>query len=89
MMEASYVFTHQTDNALLVFIDKHRFWVIAPGKPLLTFCNSLQLYCDPTILVSSDSLFFQLFHIGDTCANIDMAYFFVVRCTPGKVHSTQ
>ena len=78
---------HQTDNALLVFIDKRRFWVIAPGKPLLAFCNSLQFYCDPIILVSSDSLFFQLFHTGDTCGNIDMAFFFGARCTPGKVYT--
>ena len=76
------VFSHQTDNALLVFIDEIRFWVIAPGKPLLTFCTSLQFYCGPTLLVSTDSPFFQFFHIGNICGDIDMEYYFGVGCTP-------
>ena len=71
------------DNSLLAFSDRRRFWVIAPGKPLLTACNSEQFYCDPAILVSSSSFFIQSFTTAQICGDVDIKFFFGVTCVPG------
>ena len=71
------------ENALIVFTDRRLFWVIAPGIPLLTECESEQFYCNQTIFVPNDVFFFESFMFQNTCLITNMTSSFGIECIPG------